>query len=89
MSGDGPETIDTATARALCDRRGLRLHMDGARLFNAAVAGVLSFAVGVGLLLGGNQTLATPNKRIAPGISPAGTFKNDGLLGAPVASATP
>lgn len=25
-------------ARALCDRRGLRLHLDGARLFNAAVA---------------------------------------------------
>ena len=27
-----------AAARALCDRRGLRLHLDGARLFNAAVA---------------------------------------------------
>jgi hypothetical protein len=38
---------------------------------------------GTGLLLGGNQTLATPNKRLAPGISPSGTFKNDALLGAP------
>jgi threonine aldolase len=28
-----------AGARALCDRRGLRLHLDGARLYNAAVAG--------------------------------------------------
>jgi len=27
-----------ARARALCDRRGLKLHLDGARLFNAAVA---------------------------------------------------
>jgi threonine aldolase len=27
-----------AQARALCDRRGLALHLDGARLFNAAVA---------------------------------------------------
>lgn len=27
-----------ADARALCDRRGLTLHLDGARLFNAAVA---------------------------------------------------
>lgn len=27
-----------AAARALCDRRGLGLHLDGARLFNAAVA---------------------------------------------------
>ena len=27
-----------AEARALCDRRGLSLHLDGARLFNAAVA---------------------------------------------------
>jgi len=27
-----------AAARALCDRRGLALHLDGARLFNAAVA---------------------------------------------------
>ncbi|HZX76082.1 low-specificity L-threonine aldolase [Lysobacter sp.] len=27
-----------ASARALCDRRGLALHLDGARLFNAAVA---------------------------------------------------
>ncbi|GAB3745934.1 low-specificity L-threonine aldolase [Lysobacter olei] len=27
-----------AAARALCDRRGLSLHLDGARLFNAAVA---------------------------------------------------
>jgi len=28
-----------AAARALCDRRGLALHLDGARLYNAAVAG--------------------------------------------------
>jgi threonine aldolase len=27
-----------AQARALCDRRGLKLHLDGARLYNAAVA---------------------------------------------------
>ncbi len=27
-----------ASARALCDRRGLKLHLDGARLYNAAVA---------------------------------------------------
>ncbi|MGY3266539.1 low-specificity L-threonine aldolase [Lysobacter sp. HA35] len=27
-----------ADARALCDRRGLKLHLDGARLYNAAVA---------------------------------------------------
>lgn len=45
--------------------------------------GYLTNKEGVGLLLGGNQTLATPNKRLMPGISPAGTFKNDGLLGAP------
>jgi len=45
--------------------------------------GYLTRKDGLGLLLGGNQTLATPNKRIAPGISPAGTFKNDALLGAP------
>ncbi|MBM4036901.1 MAG: hypothetical protein FJ290_00175 [Planctomycetes bacterium] len=38
---------------------------------------------GIGILLGGNQTLGTPIKRIASGISPAGTFKNDRLLGAP------
>ena len=40
-------------------------------------------ADGTGVLLGGNQTLATPNKRLAPAISPAATFKNDDLLGAP------
>ncbi len=45
--------------------------------------GYLTNSRGIGLLLGGNQTLCTPNKRIAPGISPSGTFKNDGLLGAP------
>jgi hypothetical protein len=45
--------------------------------------GYVTNSRGTGLLLGGNQTLATPNKRLAPGISPAGTFKNDGLLGAP------
>lgn len=45
--------------------------------------GYLTRQDGTGLMLGGNQTLATPNKRLAPGISPAGTFKNDALLGAP------
>ncbi len=38
---------------------------------------------GIGILLGGNQTLGTTIKRISSGISPAGTFKNDRLLGAP------
>ncbi|NOY79547.1 MAG: hypothetical protein GXP31_00945 [Kiritimatiellaeota bacterium] len=45
--------------------------------------GYVTATDGVGLLLGGNQSLATPFKRIAGGISPAGTFKNDPLLGAP------
>jgi hypothetical protein len=45
--------------------------------------GYLTNRDGIGLLLGGNQTLATPNKRVAPSITPAGTFKNDSLLGAP------
>lgn len=45
--------------------------------------GYLTRQDGTGLMLGGNQTLATPNKRLAPGISPSGTFKNDALLGAP------
>ncbi len=40
-------------------------------------------ADGTGVLVGGNQTLATPNKRLAAHVSPAATFKNDGLLGAP------
>ncbi len=39
---------------------------------------------GTFLMLGGNQPLATPNKRIAGmAISPSGTFKNDPRLGAP------
>ena len=38
---------------------------------------------GIGTVLGGNQTLATPIKRVATHISPSGTFKNDALLGAP------
>ncbi|OPZ82123.1 MAG: hypothetical protein BWY76_02811 [bacterium ADurb.Bin429] len=38
---------------------------------------------GTGVMLGGNQSLGTPLKRIASEISPAGTFKNDALLGAP------
>jgi hypothetical protein len=38
---------------------------------------------GIGILLGGNQTLGTTIKRISCGISPSGTFKNDRLLGAP------
>ncbi|MHB9025761.1 MAG: hypothetical protein ACYC7E_16595 [Armatimonadota bacterium] len=37
----------------------------------------------IGILLGGNQSLGTPLKRIASHISPPGTFKNDGQLGAP------
>jgi hypothetical protein len=36
------------------------------------------------MMLGGNQTLATPNKRMDDRqISPSGTFKNDPFLGAP------
>ncbi len=38
---------------------------------------------GTGILLGGNQMLATPCKRLGNNISPSGTFKNDALLGAP------
>ncbi len=38
---------------------------------------------GIGVLLGGNYSLATPYKRITSSIGPAGTFKNDPLLGAP------
>ncbi len=45
--------------------------------------GYVTAGDGIGLLLGGNQSLATPYKRIAGGVSPAGTFKNDPLLGAP------
>jgi len=40
-------------------------------------------ADGTGVLIGGNQSLGTPYKRITNGISPSGTFKNDALLGAP------
>lgn len=45
--------------------------------------GYLTRSDGTGILIGGNQTLATPNKRLSPNVSPAGTFKNDALLGAP------
>lgn len=39
---------------------------------------------GTWLMTGGNQTLATPNKRVATSIiSPSGTFRNDPRLGAP------
>ncbi len=39
---------------------------------------------GTWLMTGGNQTLATPNKRVAnSNISPSGTFRNDPRLGAP------
>ena len=38
---------------------------------------------GIGIELGGNQTLGTTIKRISAGISPSGTFKNDKLLGVP------
>lgn len=47
--------------------------------------GYLSTKDGTGLMIGGNQALASPNKRISSGsgIGPAATFKNDQLLGAP------
>ncbi len=45
--------------------------------------GWVTRADGTGVLLGGNQSLGTPLKRVASEISPAGTFKNDALLGAP------
>ncbi|MGD0090096.1 MAG: hypothetical protein ABSE73_09260 [Planctomycetota bacterium] len=46
--------------------------------------GYLTSKDGYGLMLGGNQRLATPNKRLdGREISPSGTFKNDSLLGAP------
>ncbi|HEY3397551.1 MAG TPA: hypothetical protein VGM19_07835 [Armatimonadota bacterium] len=45
--------------------------------------GYLTRSDGTGILIGGNQTLATPNKRLTPNVSPPGTFKNDPLLGAP------
>ena len=50
---------------------------------NQLSGGYVSNKDGIGILLGGNQTLGTPIKRIASQISPAGTFKNDALLGAP------
>ncbi len=45
--------------------------------------GYLTRSDGTGIMIGGNQPLATPNKRLTPNVSPAGTFKNDPLLGAP------
>jgi threonine aldolase len=36
--GTVTSAAETAALRALCDERGLRLHLDGARLFNAAAA---------------------------------------------------
>ncbi|MFA6294393.1 MAG: hypothetical protein WC637_21565, partial [Victivallales bacterium] len=46
--------------------------------------GMQTTSDGYGVMVGGNQPLATPNKRIdGKEISPAGTFKNDALLGAP------
>jgi len=46
--------------------------------------GYLTDEHGIGIMTGGNQTLATPNKRVDGGeISPSGTFRNDALLGAP------
>ena len=50
---------------------------------NQLTYGYLTRGDGTGLLLGGNQMLATTNKRVSHGVSPAGTFKNDALLGAP------
>ncbi|HEY3416480.1 MAG TPA: hypothetical protein VGM23_06325, partial [Armatimonadota bacterium] len=37
----------------------------------------------IGIMLGGNQSLGTPLKRLGADISPSGTFQNDGQLGAP------
>ncbi len=46
--------------------------------------GYLTNSDGSYIMLGGNQTLSSPNKRVHSGeISPAGTFKNDPHLGAP------
>ncbi len=45
--------------------------------------GWVTNAQGIGTLLGGNQSLGTPLKRLGSDISPSGTFKNDNLLGAP------
>ncbi len=51
---------------------------------NQLTYGMQTTSDGFGLMLGGNQPLASPNKRIdGREISPAGTFKNDALLGAP------
>jgi hypothetical protein len=51
---------------------------------NQLTYGYLTSSQGLGLMIGGNQTLATPNKRVgAREISPSGTFRNDALLGAP------
>lgn len=50
---------------------------------NQLTYGYNTAADGDGLLLGGNQPLATPNKRIDnKAISPSGTFKNDPVIGA-------
>ena len=45
--------------------------------------GYLTNREGYGMMLGGNQTLGTPIKRLGCGVSPSGTFRNDALLGAP------
>jgi hypothetical protein len=78
---------DTAGGRAISGEQWDRNHrleefMCGDRN-NQLSYGYVINKDGIGLMLGGNQTLGTPIKRIASGISPAGTFKNDLLLGAP------
>lgn len=51
---------------------------------NQLAYGLIQRADQTGILLGGNQTLASPNKRIDPkNVSPSGTFRNDRILGVP------
>jgi len=78
---------DTAGGRAISGEQWDRNHrleefMCGDRN-NQLSYGYVINKDGIGILLGGNQTLGTPIKRIASGISPSGTFRNDRLLGAP------
>ncbi|MHB9025768.1 MAG: hypothetical protein ACYC7E_16640 [Armatimonadota bacterium] len=50
---------------------------------NQLTYGYLTNSEGIGIQLGGSQTLATPHKRVMPPISPAGIFFADQLLGTP------
>ncbi|HIE50986.1 MAG TPA: hypothetical protein EYP85_04440 [Armatimonadetes bacterium] len=57
---------------------------------NQLTYGLLRRKDGTGLLLGGNQSLGTPYKGPYGGeISPAGTFRNDRVLGAPAFDGAP